>query len=63
MDNSSTQTFQTHLIGASRTLGVMGVIAAASLALAVLIPVAIAAFGLARGGVEPYLVLAALVLG
>ncbi len=63
MSNSSAQTFENHSLGNSRMPGVMGVIAAASLAIAALIPVAIAAFGIARGGIEAYIVLAALVLG
>jgi hypothetical protein len=33
------------------------------LTLAAITPFAIAAFGIARGGIEPYMVLAALVLG
>ena len=43
--------------------GKIGLIIGAALAAIGLIPVAVAAAGILRGGVEPYMVLAALILG
>ena len=64
MSIANTQTFENGVIlRTGRKPGKVAIFATVALAAIALIPVATAAFGIARGGVEPYIVLAALVLG
>lgn len=64
MSIAAAQTFENGIsLRAVRKPGKTAFVAGAILTAATLVPFAVAAFGIARGGIEPYIFLAALVLG